>query len=360
MDDYDISTIEKMCAIKMKIKYDEMSVAFGDKIEGTNVYVPINLTLILSDLLEYKESLVDATGFEIHAAISILNIFAHYKHFFQTKNANHVIILGFVKDNWVYNKSKAILDQVVDYCEFFPNVYMLPKILKDTPQFNRLYLHIVSATMLHMEMALPKTNKSCIFLVSNMVIDRQIMFLFPTKYACTIFKNYMRKTEIIEKTSYMRDIFNKPQYYDESSYKPQLEQMNVLLGAYFGKFNNSSIFKRFGSNSIKFIHNRYTDKIKILSEFLTLEYDINSTNSVSSQFLKCLINLKELEPQYIRKISMFESVYDYRYQNINEINSIIVPILKTWRKKIKDYSLARESESYKLLISHQLFSNWLC
>ena len=355
MDDVDINSIEMMCS-KMKIRYDEMDVAFGEAVAGTNVYVPINLTSILMDLESFKESLVDDKDFEIHAAISILNIFAHYKHFFQIKNANHVIILGYVKDNWVYDKHKKILDQVVDYCGFFPNVYMMARILCK----GAMYVHLVASTISYMKSISPNIHQSSVIVVSNTVADRQLMCTFPTKCAYTVFKNFNRKVEIIEKTSYMRGLFNKPQYYDESSHKSQLEQMNVLLGMYFGKFKNWML-KRFSSSSVKYVHSKYNDKINILSEFLDKVYDQNSTDSTSKQFFKYLMDSNEfVDNGECEKAKVFEMWYDYRCQNTHELNNVMIPVLNSWKKKIKDYALARESESYKTLISHQLFSNWLC
>ncbi len=359
MDKSDIDIIEKTCAIKTKIRYDEMDVAFGKNVTGSNVYVPINLTSVLLDLMKFKnDAACDINGFETHAAISILNIFAHYKHFFQTKNANHVIILGFVKDNWVYNKCKCIIDQVIEYCEFFPNIYMIPKILKD----NMMYVHIVSSIMMHMDSITPNTNPSMIIVVSNVSTDRQLMCLYPTKCAYTVFKNNysFNKSEFINKYMYMRETLNLSRHYDESKYKTQLEQMNVLLGLYFGKFKSAlSVYKNINFN-FKLTHSRVTDKYNVLTNFLENVYDSDSLESVSNQFLKYLIDSKELiDINSIKTFKFFESRYDFRYNNIYELNLIITPLLKTWRKKIKDYSLARESETYKTLISHQLFSNWL-
>ena len=179
MENDDIETMERISS-KYKMRYDNMSVNFGDKIQGTNVFVPINITNLLKDLEMFKESLIDVRDFEFHAAVSILNLYAHYKHYFMINDANHVIIIGYVKDNYIYDRYKDILDQVVDYCGFFPNIYTVPKILLD----NRFYMHIVSAIMMYMKSVFPTTNYSSIFVVSNFSMDRQMMCLFPT-YAAT-------------------------------------------------------------------------------------------------------------------------------------------------------------------------------
>ena len=111
-------------------------------------------------------------------------------------------------------------------------------------------------------------------------------------------------------------------------------------------------------NKIEFKHNKNVDKINILTTFLDKVYDQNSTNSVSIQFLEYLIQSHEIDIP--KPLYSFEMMYDYRCQKVSILNNITIPILNSWKKKIKDYNLARESEKYKSLISHQLFSNWLC
>lgn len=356
MDQIDINTLEAM-ASKYKIRYDVMDVEFGQKVEGTNVYVAINLTNVLTDFSMFKESLVDVKGFEEHASISLLNLIAHYKHFFQLKNANHIICIAFVKDNYIYNKNKEIMDQLVDYSSFFKNVYVIPKILND----NRLYMHVVCATMTHMKNVALGTNQSSIFLVSNAQIDRQIMCLFPTRCAYTLMKDYKQQPLLVDKTRYMHYVMKKDMYYDGSPFKAQLECMNVLLGRWFGTLK--AVLKKVRKSddyACKYLHMKTAEKINVLSNFLTGAYDADSVQSVSTQFVRYLSGSGEfLDKTTLDSFAYFEKLYDFRYQNIGELNRMIIPLLATWQRKIKDYDLVRESENYKALIAHPLFSNWL-
>mgnify|MGYP003293958952 CR=1 FL=1 len=114
-------------------------------------------------ILNQPTTEIDEKDFEIHACISILNIYGHYKHFFKTNDARHVIILGYVKDNYTYNQYSKVLDGLGEFCNFFPNVYTIPKILLD----NRLYVHIVAALMQYMYKMTPKPNHSSIYVISN-------------------------------------------------------------------------------------------------------------------------------------------------------------------------------------------------
>lgn len=357
MDQFDCETLERMSS-KYKIRYDNMDVLFGDQVQGTNVYVPINITNILMDFAQFKTSLIDVKDFEMHAAISILNLFAHYRHFFKLRDANHIIIIGYVKDNYIYNQHRDIIDQVVAYCNFFPNVYMIPKILLD----NRMYLHIASAIMCYMKSVTPTNHQSAIVVVSNSSIDRQMMCLFPTRFAYTVMKDYTQKPQIIEKTSYMRGIMVKDEFYDGSPYKAQLECMNVLLGRYFGN-TFKSVMKRMnrkGDLKTKYKHHKSSDKAAVISSFISGVYDQDSTKSVSTQMMMYLASSGEItDKEGLESFMLFEKIYDFRYQNLGELNQLIIPLLNSWRKKIKDYALARESESYKSLIAHPLFSNWL-
>ena len=356
MDQYDCETLEHMSS-KYKIRYDNMDVIFGSLVAGTNVYVPINISNLLLDFAQFKTSLIDVKDFEMHAAISILNLFAHYRHFFKLKDANHIIIIGYVNNNYVYDQNKEIIDQVVDYCNFFPNVYMIPKILLD----NRMYTHIVSAVMCYMKSVSPNIHQSSIFVVSNSSIDRQMMCLFPTRCAYTLLKSYMNQPQIIEKTEYMRAIMTKPMFYDGSPYKAQLECMNVLLGRYFNSmFKNASKKINKENTKMRYLHNKSVDKAGIISQFLSGVYDQNSAKSVSTQMMMYLRSSGELLDSNTSEIfTTFEKLYDFRYQNLGELNQTIIPLITYWRKKIKDYTLARDCESYKALIAHPLFSNWL-
>lgn len=354
MEKDDIETMERISS-KYKMRYDNMTVNFGDKIQGTNVFVPINITNLLKDLDMFKESLIDVKDFEFHSAVSILNLYAHYKHYFMINDANHVVIIGYVKDNYTYDKYKDIIDQVVDYCGFFPNIYTVPKILLD----NRFYIHIVSAIMMYMKSVFPTTNHSSIFVVSNFSMDRQMMCLFPTYAAYTMLKGYAGQPIILDKLKYMSTIMKKEMFYTGSTNKVYLEYLNMFIGRYFG--TNANINKNSASDiKIQYVHSKTTEKLEVMNKFFNSTFNKESIESISSQAYKYFTSIGEFANQEsATHFLLFEKVYDFRFQNLGELNTIIIPLLNSWRTKLKDYEMQKDAEKYKKLISHQMFTNWL-
>ena len=61
----------------------------------------------------------------------------------------------------------------------------------------------------------------------------------------------------------------------------------------------------------------------------------------------------------VNALISYESYFDYRFQNAGKLNEIIIPIFEAWKKKIKDYSIARQSENFNLLKNHMPYINWL-
>ena len=60
-----------------------------------------------------------------------------------------------------------------------------------------------------------------------------------------------------------------------------------------------------------------------------------------------------------RSLYIYEKEFDYHMQNRGNLLRTIAPLIEIWLKKIKDYEINRQSESFQKLITHQLSINWL-
>lgn len=356
MQDDDIQILQRISA-KEKIRYDEMDVKYEGLISGTNCFICINFTQLLIDLETFREGLVDEKEFTLHAAIELLNVYAHYKHYFQTRDANHVILIGYVRDKRTYEKYKEILDSVYEMTTYFPNIYLLPNITSK----NTLSVHIVESVLINMykTMGTLKNKFSSIFIVSNTNVDRQLMCAFPTRAAYVMHKGYgFSNTVFLSKEEYLLKITKTKENYDNMLHKAELEYMNILVGKYF----NTVKLKLSKTDNIKinYKHSRLIDKINNLNDFIENVYDPVKNIGISKQFLLYLKSKGEIATtEGIDALTNYESYFDYRYQNIGSLNEITMIIFKTWKQKIRDYAIARESENYKILLDHLMYSNWL-
>lgn len=354
MQEDDLNILQRITA-KNKVRYDELDVNIKDKIVGTNCYVLIDFMSLFTNVQSFKEGLVDDKDFDMHVAIECLNIYAHYKHYFQTRDANHVILIGFVKDKYFYEKNKNIMDMLYEFSKFFPNIYTIPNIIN-----KGLNTHIVENVIINMRGAFnsSQAKQSAIFLMSSNSSDRQLLFAFPTKTAYTIFKGYgFGPTTFMSKEDILLKIMKKQEYLDNFNHKAELEYLNVLLGKFFNtvKFKNP----KFDKATINYKHTRIQDKINVLNDFVEKTYNPSLTDNMCLQFMKYLLSIGEIDDDGFSKLSEYEQFYDYRFQNSSRINEITVPLFKQWKQKIKDYSISRESENYKLLVSHMMYTNWL-
>lgn len=361
MQEDDLQIMQRIAA-KEKVRYDELDLQFNNSeanhISGTTCYVAVDFTSILTDFDTYREGLVDEEDYEFHVAIELLNIIAHWKHYFRTRDCYHVVIVAFVRDGVVYEKYKKILDMVYEFTNFFPNVYFIPNILACKTS---LYVHVVAAVINHMKEISPtsKTKHSCIFVVSSIGSDRQLMCLFPTKISCTIYKGYgFSATTFLTKEKYLTKIMKSEENYKNFRHKAELEYMNVLVGKYI----NSMRLRNAKLDSIKLRYKSYktVDKLALLNEFIETVYDPSQQINISNQFMLFLQSKSEIDSlDGVNNLISYESYFDYRFQNIGKLNEVIIPIFDSWKKKIKDYSISRQSENFKLIRSHMPYINWL-
>lgn len=355
MQDDDLQIMQRISA-REKARYDELDLKLTNTMAGTICYVMINFSELLSNLDAFRSGLVDDKDFTIHAAIECLNVYSHYKHYFQTRDAYHVILVGYVRDSYIYNENKEILDMLYEFTKYFPNIYLIPNIANK----GVLHVHIAAAVIEYMKKMTPnKKNYSSIYVISNISSDRQLLFTFPTKNAVAIYKGYgFTGTVFLNKYDYIAKIMKSKENYVNFPNKAELEYMNVLVGKYL----NSVKFKHSKMDTLKVNYKttRTADKILLLERFISDAYDPSKQMNISKQFILFLQSQGEIiNTGGVNNLTFYETYFDYRYQNIGKLNEIIIPLFNSWKQKIKDYSIARASEGFKILQQHEMYLNWL-
>ena len=356
MQEDDIQILQRISA-KEKIRYDEMDVKYDGLISGTNCYVCINFSQLLADLDSFREGLVDDKDFLMHAAIEIINVYAHYKHYFQTRDANHVVLIGYVRDKRTYEKYKELLDVAYEMTTYFPNIYLIP----DINEKYSLTVHIVESILINMQKSMGniKNKFSSIYLVACTSVDKQLLCAFPTRTAYAMYKGYGFSNTIFQsKEEYLTKIVRNKENYNRFMHKAELEYMNIFLGRYFNTFRLK--LSKIDNIKISYKHSKFIEKENLLNEFVENVYDPSKMIGISQQFLMYLKSKGEITTsEGINAFSFYEQCFDFRYQNTGVLNEITMIIFKNWKQKIRDYAIARESENYKTLLEHLMYSNWL-
>ena len=355
MNKQDINIMNSIVS-KQKFKYTYLDSLFKDRINEKNICVPINIMGILSDLDAYKETVEDILNFELNAAISIVNLFAHYKHYYQSRNALTVTIVGYVRDSYNYQKYKDTLSYIEEITNYFKDIYLLKKI---DSGISLKALIAIFETIFEVR---SKTSKAetCVHIYSPYQLDKILLCAFYR--ASDVIKLHKDFTtgiiQVLDKEKYLNDtIFKGHYYYQNSARKAEIERLSTLLGIYFKTLDVR--FKEERKNKpILFKKKTVIKKIESLDTFLSTVYSVNDPNTITKQFIDYIVQ-NEIEQQYIANLMEYENTYDYFYQNATMMKKIVEPIFTSWKQKLKDHKLEKDSERYKLFVNNELQINWL-
>jgi hypothetical protein len=350
----DIEVLEKITA-KHKYRYEVLDTCFEESIIGTIIYVPINITILLTELAQFGDSLDDNVDFKMHSAIAIMNLFAHYKHYYTVKKAESVIIVGFVKDNYYYKQYENIITIVENMCEFFPNVYFMSNIA------SMKHTILVGGFLRYIHSIIVTDFKSSIHIYSSFNVDKQLLCLFPTKEAYKVCKLMNTTTvDFLSKRQFINKVFkdNTPAYDLVHMYRSEIERLVVILGVYFGSYECFSSSER-NTYSFPFTRDKLVKKADKVSQFITKYYNRNnSQENINNQFEKYICQFLINQSDSVSLASYIKK-YDFFSHQGQYIHNVMKELYNASKAKIKDYAMSKESEKYKLLIHHQLYANWL-
>jgi hypothetical protein len=349
----DIELLERIAA-KYKYKYDLLDTCFNSSVINSIIYVPINVTVLLSELKQYGESIDDSKDFNLHCAITIMNLFAHFKHYYTSRQVSHIVIIGFVKDSFCYKQYKGVITIIEGLCEFFPNIYFMGDI---APMKHSIlvasyvnYLHSVTAS-----------SECSVHIYSSLNIDKQLLCLLPSKETYKICKPMNNQSvEFLSKNQFLNKLFknNEEAFKLVHSFKPEIEKLCVLIGVFLNTYECYSASEK-THFTFSFIRENTLKRASHILEFLSQHYKSNDKeNNINSQFIKFLesylVNKVDIESlkKYVNRYDYYSHEGRYMYKFMRELHN-------TNRIKLKDYEISKETEKYRLLIEHQLYANWL-
>jgi hypothetical protein len=350
----DIELLERITA-KHKYRYDILDSCFEKTLLNTIVYVPINISLVLAELKQFGDTLYDTKDFNLHCAIAIMNLFAHYKHYYKNHQTAQVIIIGFVKDNYLYKQFHGIITIIENLCEFFPHVYFINNSapIKHT---------ILVAAYINYLRSINLSGLDCsLHLYSSFNIDKQLLCVIPTKESYRICKLMnTNKVDFLSKRQFINKIFkdNDKAFELVHTFKPEIERLNVILGVFFGSYEcNSGLEKE--HFTFTFIRETIKNRATHLLEFFTRYYNKDDPeHNINNQFINFLSSYLT-NPVDIASLKNYTNRYDYFSHEGRYLHKFMREIHNSNRVKIKDYEMSKETEKYRLLIEHQLYANWL-
>lgn len=351
-----INIIERMTG-SYKNAYANMLSYFKDKeLDKHENIIIFNIEMILRPLFKYADykdaaTLENIKNIELFIATSIMNIIAHYRHFFVSKlSANNTFIL-YMKDEECYEENATFVRIFSKISDILPRVICLPKINSVTDENsssllikeygsdkNKLYCytHILNHLLYKIK---KKKENIIIHLISEDKMDIPLMNISDQSY---LYKRVAGKFMIIDMKETWNEIIlrNSKLLYQTMGMNAYLNILICPMLALFGYNKENKIFRTIMA---KFRLNK--KRIERLMSFIKgLNGYIPSDKDSMRQFDIKLANAFELDSGelnvYIDRVTNLryemhevpkilaeqiltikhKTVYD---ENINDINNVI-------------------------------------
>lgn len=339
----DIEYLERSMS-SFKLKYIEMESWFPleEATQSQKRYIiAFNITNILDMILEMKSQINETLNYDFHAAISLLNIVAHYKHFYSSKMKSKSTIILYTHSYSSYKLHENILNKLKTMCEFIPGIIYIDPISDK----ENIYPHITYALIQLIKI----TNNSqklqtIVHVYSNHNIDYQLIFSSESKENRLI-KISPWKTKIETKFMIMSKVFGNKDFYNKNNYKSEIETMFIPFGLYM-----NTIVK--GPNPL--IHmkgERKEARLQNIINFLN-KHNGKTDTELFEAFKSELIDEKD-RSIYQRYLE------EHDYHSNKYVIELAKNLLNLWSSKIKDYNLIKDNEKVRILKHHDLRLNWL-
>ena len=164
-----------------KTKYDIMQTYFNNinYEKRTKHIMTINIGEILTNLertTDFQNEMLKNNKYEnlnTYIGIGLLNLIAHYKHFFSRKLEVESMVILYCSDSGTYDKFAKILVIIDDLVKFIPSMLLIPNTGSNEKYF---YNHLLSYTILKIKQVNKKLeNDIHVHMISSFKPDLQIM-----------------------------------------------------------------------------------------------------------------------------------------------------------------------------------------
>lgn len=318
------------------------------------IYLYINVGEIVDgwekSLHFQEESLKNEKYSDINAfiAILIMNIVAHYRHFYRAKLNTRNIVFLYFSEKEVYQKFEKIFQIIIKICNSLPKVYCINSIGKNE---NNFYSHMLSyINVINRDFDIKNKVKSQVHLISNNKSDYQIcslwdnIIVFKRDYGLTLLDKWNLYDTIIFRNS--RRLTQNPlylKYLDVS-----LCNFIAILGGSYGWKMLDSIKKIQAPQRIK-MYEQFLKKQKLEADIITLD----ELKRFDIQFGEAMLLDDSSKREYTNRIN------NLRYQYNPVIRDVVKELQTVWKSKLKDSNISSINDMSQIFENNPLKIDWL-
>lgn len=355
--DFDIYKSFDICSNSYKIKYNILmnymqDIKYNRKIKHVFCLNVGDVLTYVDNVSKFRENTKDKEeyrDFPTYAAITTLNVVAHYKHFFDKKIGENNSIILYCSDEETYEKFDNILVVIADLLKFIPHILYIPSIGSES---KHIYNFLLMYALKKINIMNNKLDTDIhIHLFSSNKIDLQAMGI--SKYF-TLYKRFYTGNILLNKIDTWNNIIMSDSKMVFQNPENQINMGNlvapILSLTGFDKFHKMmSTYKGFNKHK----------RVKALSSLLwNIKNDEFPTNANTiREFDKKVGNVYTMGDKEFG--DFLDTVDSIRYEYSPNLMEMVTDIMKVSSSKLKDVKINNINDMANVFEKKRLSIEWL-
>lgn len=358
----EIDLIEKLAAT-FKIRYSSLE-AYLDRFKeynsvSTKYVIGLNITPLLDFLSGKtpdgnKRVMFHKKVEHIHIALAVLNVIAHYRHFYHSRFNSKNLVLVYTSSFYKNAAYRKVLDVLDSFATYIPNLLVVKTIL-DSETITMP--HIING-IYRMILVKSKSANISLHLYSNSSMEEQIVVASKDNQMIknTPYGIYSKTPLEIFKTRVGKayDIIESCPFYSEVAalYAPIRYMFDKTYTGTLHEFEEAEALEAESSKrSVYYRYRKPTDRIAGLTDFIKKNITCDRTTLIKR------FCLQYFDQQYYDTV--LREIKKLSFDFVPEVYEVVKPLITSWSAKVKDRALSNIDEKAKLLSKHQIRIDWL-
>lgn len=302
----------------------------------------IDIGKIISTILKIiaSKDIIITNKIKAQVIIAILNIIAHYRHYFYDvlKGANSFVLYCENPDH--YDDYEEIINDIYNISKFIPSIIVIPKMKGKVSRY--FYLHTVNY-IIDFNNRISRRNMKEMYTIVYGNNPAEYQFINSTDKIYFISNNCDMKIRTFENV--WETVLDKDARFHNVKYKFELKNLILPYMIYFRKFTNEKYPISYTS------HSKYTTRINMIFDYID-----NFRNPKEDFYISFGKNI-EVSKEDITNCGKF--LNELLYINNMQIKPIIAEFIKSISTKLHDKKMDNINEYDSFLNQNNINILWL-
>ncbi|MBR1818151.1 MAG: hypothetical protein IJ772_04805 [Bacilli bacterium] len=330
-----------------KVKYEEMNKIFLKlpKIAKKRRYLMlIDIGKILTTLftITEKKNLIVTNKDKGLMLVAVLNIVAHYRHYFHSvlKSSNSFVLYCSDPENYEYYND--IIKDIYNFAKYIPSIIVIPKIkTKNRYYYNHVLGYIIDYCNKSTKIKNKELNLVCL---GNDPINYQYHSICENTF---FIHHSSSKNKVVDYKKVWNDILTEDFRFDAVKYNLYLDKLLYPYLIYHRAFIDKDLpITGIGGT-------RATTRANMLFEFIDLNRNVLNDENIEERYGKFL----GLVDEDIKNCGLILKKIYYYYNP--GIKNFIKDLIKSWNQKLHDKKISNINEYYDLFNENNIIILWL-